>query len=103
MAAHTGHKWSTVSSQGETPHGSPEAAPSMFMGFSEPQLHAAFMKVAEPDWRDPIWAVVDRDDVDVTVAAICYFTATNPVVKDLEFRDEFSVRADGYRLGPAGA
>jgi len=74
-----------------------------FKGFTQEQLDAAFAKVAEPDWREPIWAVVDREEVSVVCAAIEFFTATTAVVKDLEFCDEFSVKSIGYRMGPAGA
>jgi hypothetical protein len=74
-----------------------------FKGFTQEQLDAAFAKVAEPDWREPIWAVVDREEVSVVCAAIEFFTATTAVVKDLEFCDEFLVKSIGYRMGPAGA
>jgi len=89
----------------ELPLGGPEVAQKMnsFKGFTQEQLDAAFAKVAEPDWRDPIWAVVDRAEVAVACAAIEFFTATTAVVKDLEFCDEFSVKSIGYRMGPAGA
>lgn len=76
----------------------------MFKGFSEEQLDAAFGKVADPrDWRNPIYEVVDRDVVAVTVAAIEFFTATTVTVKDLDWNDEFMVQSVGYRMGPAGA
>lgn len=76
----------------------------MFKGFTEQQLDAAFNKVADPrDWRNPIYEVVDRDVVAVTVAAIEFFTATTVRVKDLDWNDEFMVHSVGYRMGPAGA
>ncbi len=73
--------------------------------FTEAQLDAAFAKVADPaDWRNPIaYAVVDRNDVHVTVCAIQYYTAASVEVKDLQWNDEFMINSPGYRLGPAGA
>ena len=74
------------------------------MAFTEAQLNAAFDKVADPaDWRNPIYEVVDRDAVEVTVRAIQHFTAAPVEVKDLEWCDEFMIISPGYRLGPAGA
>ena len=72
--------------------------------FTEAQLDAAFKKVADPsDWRNPInYAVVDRDDVHVTVCAIQYYTAAPVQVKDLQWNDEYMIFSSGYRLGPAG-
>ena len=86
------------------PHtaGKPQRKMGIFKGFTQDQLDKAFAKVAEPDWRDPIWAVVDRDEVPVTCAAIEFFTATTATVMDLGFRDEFSVKSIGYRMGSAG-
>ncbi|NDG92303.1 MAG: SDR family oxidoreductase [Gammaproteobacteria bacterium] len=60
--------------------------------------------VADPaDWRNPIYQVVDRDDVHVTVCAVRHFTAAPIEVIDLEWGDEFMIKSPGYRLGPAGA
>ncbi len=73
------------------------------MAFTEAQLNTAFDKVADPaDWRNPIYEVIDRDAVAVTVAAIQHFTAAAVEVKDLEWNDEFMVSSVGYRMGPAG-
>ena len=72
--------------------------------FTEAQLQAAFDKVADPaDWRNPIYEVVDRDDVHVTVCAVRHFTAAPIEVVDLQWGDEFMIKSPGYRLGPAGA
>ncbi len=74
------------------------------MAFTEDQLNTAFDKVADPaDWRNPIYEVIDRDVVAVTVAAIQHFTAAAVEVKDLEWGDEFMIRSAGYRMGPAGS
>lgn len=74
------------------------------MAFTEAQLDAAFAKVADAaDWRNPIYEVVDRDEVEVTVRAIEHFTAAPVEVIDLQWADEFMVKSVGYRLGPAGA
>ena len=73
------------------------------MAFTETQLEAAFDKVADPaDWREPIYEVVDRDFVDVTVRAIQHYTAAPVEVIDLHWNDEFMIKSPGYRLGPAG-
>ena len=78
--------------------------PSTGTAFTEAQLEAAFDKVADPaDWRNPIYQVVDRDDVHVTVCAVRHFTAAPIEVIDLEWGDEFMIKSPGYRLGPAGA
>ena len=97
--------------QGETPHFPPKGRfwkigilPSTGTPFTEAQLEAAFDKVADPaDWRNPIYQVVDRDDVHVTVCAVRHFTAAPIEVIDLQWGDEFMVKSPGYRLGPAGA
>ena len=74
------------------------------MIYTEAQLEAAFDKVADPaDWRNPIYEVVDRDAVEVTVRAIQHFTAAPVQVTDLQWNDEFMIKSLGYRLGPAGA
>ena len=74
------------------------------MIYTEAQLEAAFDKVADPaDWRNPIYEVVDRDAVEVTVRAIQHFTAAPIQVIDLDWNDEFMIKSPGYRLGPAGA
>ena len=72
--------------------------------FTEAQLDAAFAKVADlSDWRNPIYEVVDRDAVAITVAAVKFFTAAPVEVIDLQWNDEFMIKSPGYRLGPAGA
>jgi len=56
------------------------------MAFTEAQLDAAFAKVADAaDWRNPIYEVVDRDEVEVTVRAIEHFTAAPVEVIDLQW------------------
>tara|TARA_Y100000289_G_scaffold65326_1_gene78691 strand:+ start:67 stop:291 length:225 start_codon:yes stop_codon:yes gene_type:complete len=73
------------------------------MAFTDAELGAAFDKVADPaDWRNPIYAVVDRDEVEVTVCAIQRFAGGQIEVIDLQWNDEFMVKNGGYRNGPAG-
>lgn len=73
------------------------------MVFTDAELGAAFDKVADPaDWRNPIYAVVDRDEVEITVRAIQLFAGGQIEVKDLQWGDEFMIKNAGYRMGPAG-
>jgi maltose-binding protein MalE len=52
--------------------------------FTLDELITAFKKVADPtDWEGPIYAVVDLDDVMVTIAAIKLFTANTVWNKNL--------------------
>ena len=76
-----------------------------FMGFTEPELKEAFDKVIDPDdWRGPIHTVVHNDDLDVTEAAILFYTATEPEVRWLWTPDDrkWEIKSVGYRNGPAG-
>ncbi len=75
----------------------------VYRGFSYPQLKAAFDKLADPsDWRAPIYAVMPGELVSVAVAAIQFFTATEPDVQlDMQHM-KYHVQSIGYRAGPAG-
>lgn len=70
-------------------------------GFTREQLDQAFDLVCNPDdWKDVIDAHVSEGMVEVTVAAIEFFTATEVLVTpDLDAVHVYSV---GYRKGPAG-
>lgn len=72
-------------------------------GYSLDDLAAAFETVHDPDdWKNPIDAKVSGQMVDVTVAAIIFYTATVPTVSlDLDTM-KYCVRSIGYRAGPAG-
>ncbi len=73
-----------------------------FGGFTESELKIAFKKVRNADdWRAPIDAPkVARANVRAAVAAIRFFTATEPVV--CAHGDFASIYSEGYRMGPAG-
>lgn len=77
----------------------------IFEGFTEEELGKAFDRVKEPDWRDPVWALIDVDDIPLVGAAIRYFTATEPQFQEVDPEEgdgQWIVKADGYRMGPAG-
>jgi len=89
-----------------------EATEIVHAGFSRGELKQAFDNVSDPeDWRAEIDAVVLGPQIDVTIAAIDFFTATKPQVS-LNIEDDrktgllggqgFRVQCEGYRLGPAG-
>ena len=70
--------------------------------FTQAELEAAFDKVADPaDWKNPIYKVVHRDDVHVSVCAVRHFTAASVEVSEM-WGDKFIVSSPGYRMGPAG-
>jgi len=81
-------------------------------GFTRDELSAAFDRVKDPaDWRAPISAVVPGQVIDVTEAAIEFFTAIRPEVRlnvvddkvtGLPGGEGFVVSCVGYRNGPAG-
>lgn len=83
-----------------------------FANYTEPELHAAFDRVADPDdWRAPINAIVPEEELPVTLAAIEFFTATKGkaepskwevVPPEGEVKKCVRVTAAGYRNGPAG-
>lgn len=74
-----------------------------YEGFEIDTLEKVFNRVCdEDDWRAPISAVCKGECVSVTVAAIRFYTATNPKVNlNVETMD-YLVTSEGYRLGPAG-
>ena len=77
----------------------------VFAGFAKGDLEQAFDKICEPDWKDPIWALIDVDDIPVVKAAIQFFTATEPEFQEVDPEEgdgQWIVKAAGYRMGPAG-
>jgi hypothetical protein len=97
----------------ETAPATPQAL--HYEGFTEQQLKSAFAKVKKPeDWKAEIKAPVAVKDLSVTVAAIRFYTATDPVItasvavmgngydssKDPE--GCYYIYSQGYRMGPAG-
>jgi hypothetical protein len=72
-----------------------------FEGYSRSRLAEVFNDIVNPeDWKGPITASVKIKDVDVTISAIRFFTATSPIVR-YGFRNA-TVNSEGYRQGPAG-
>lgn len=73
-------------------------------------LKRAFDAVANPaDWKAPIDARVTRDvlaranvTIEDILEAVEFFTATTATVSTPDMHGARSVRADGYRRGPAG-
>ncbi len=69
---------------------------------SHEELDAAFAKVQSPlDWKGPIKAPVLEDNLEITLQAIEYFTATKPTATKV-MHTIYIVEAAGYRAGPAG-
>lgn len=75
-------------------------------------MRQAFEAVQHPrDWRGPIDAVVDADQLAITILAIQFYTATMPTVEPTQSRPpachaqltRYRVRSVGYRMGPAGS
>lgn len=72
-------------------------------GYNYAQLKQAFDSVSDPqDWKGPIAAVMGGEAVNVVVAAIQFFTATEPKVSYNPKTGQFVVESIGYRAGPAG-
>ena len=66
------------------------------------ELEPVFNKICnQKDWRAPICCFVMPDKAEITVRAIEFFTATEPILKTLE-TGQIMVCSEGYRLGPAG-
>lgn len=73
-------------------------------GYRLDQLAAAFDRVRNArDWKAPIQAVIKADERPIVEKAVLWFTDTVPVfVQASGEADRLLVRAEGYRLGPAG-
>lgn len=74
-------------------------------GYTKWQMECAFHDVCNPDdWKAPIDAYLnnDPDYIDQVVAAIVFFTATEPVLDYSPEKVSVRITADGYRRGPAG-
>jgi len=68
------------------------------------ELQAAFDQVSDPkDWRAPIDFTGDlsAEEAQVACQAIRFFTASEPTLQEL-CSGGYRIKADGYRLGPAG-
>jgi len=71
-------------------------------GFTVEQLQEAFRSVQDKEhWKNPIDAVVDRDQTAVLDKAIPFMTGTPAEFEDVEGQPgKVRVTADGYFLGP---
>jgi hypothetical protein len=75
--------------------------------FTHEQLQKAFAKVANyRDWKAPVSRLVFKKDIEVTLRAIEFFTATEGKVEwettDDDGNEIAAITAPGYRNGPAG-
>lgn len=79
--------------------------PKRMTGYRLDELAAAFDRVRDArDWKAPIRAVIPANDRPVVEKAVLWFTDTVPVFAEASGEaDRLVVRAQGYRLGPAGA
>ena len=74
----------------------------VFRGFTLKELHDAFDKVKDPkDWKNPIRHTIDLSEINVTAAAIEFFTATDSTCQSSKDR-KVVIEAPGYYIGPAG-
>lgn len=76
-----------------------------YKGFPVEALKTAFTAVHDPkDWKAPILCNVLGEHVALVCAAIEYYTATEPTVELVmqANRISYTIRAIGYRQGPAG-
>ena len=71
--------------------------------FKRSELETALNAVTDADdWKGPIDAVIDANDLLITQAAVVFFTATNLDVKGSPEPGKLRVTSIGYRAGPAG-
>ena len=74
---------------------------SKFEGYTEPELKTAFEKIHNVnDWKKPIFVRVMKKDLDVTLSAIRFYTATSPKITSTPGRPDVYVETKGYRAGP---
>jgi len=72
-------------------------------GYTYGQLREAFTAAHDPkDWKAPISVWVPGEAVMLTVAAIEFYTATNPKVQLNTETMRYLITSEGYRQGPAG-
>lgn len=80
-----------------------ENTPIKGWGYSQWEMKQAFDRVCDPtDWKAPIRRCVPGHQLDVTLAAIAFFTATEPTADKFEWENWYVVESIGYRAGPAG-
>ncbi len=70
--------------------------------FDPDQLREIFDRICDKrDWKDAVYAVVDRNEREVVRQAIEFMTATTPEFTEIA-NGKLAVYAVGYRDGPAG-
>lgn len=69
------------------------------------ELEANFDRICDPtDWRNPIYAVLPKAEIQAAFWAIQYFTGGAKIeIYEADGDDMFSISSPGYRLGPCGA
>lgn len=74
-----------------------------YEGYAVEDLEKVFAELRNPDdWKAPIFASMPGELVNIAVAAIKFYTATNPSVSLDVKTMTYYVQSEGYRLGPAG-
>jgi len=93
----------TTQTQATTQTDSEARERQMCYGYLHSELEAAFNQVRNPDdWKAEIYATMPGEAVNIAVAAIRFYTATDPEVRlDLNTMT-YHVYSIGYRNGPAG-
>lgn len=71
-------------------------------GYSQDALSAAFNAVQDKThWKNPVNAIVDRDQIEILTRAIPWFTGTEAAFSDVDGDpDKVVVTAPGYFAGP---
>jgi len=63
--------------------------------FPEGEMRAAFEAVQSKNWKDPIAATIDAEELCVTAAAIEFFAGSEMYIKALGDH-KFHIKAPGY-------
>jgi hypothetical protein len=72
------------------------------MKFPREQLEHAFKNVQDKKhWKNPINSCVRSEDVEITMEAIAFFTATEATLGENLGNGWYKISAPGYYLGPA--
>ena len=73
-------------------------------GYPYHMLKKAFDTVANPkDWKASICKdIAGGENMDLTIEAIRFFTATEPIIKRSYTPGNVIIMSEGYRMGPAG-
>lgn len=72
-------------------------------GYTVADLRKVFDRCKNPqDWKAAIAVQVPGELVNITIAAIQFFTATTPRVALDQRTMTYVIESEGYRAGPAG-